>query len=62
VPLAEAIKLLVRGREEQKSWGQFDMRPDVQSYTLMEECLLWVAVLHRQVYLAALLLQELLRR
>jgi hypothetical protein len=48
MPLADAIKKLAGYRDGQKVWAQYKvLRPDQQSYALMEEFLFWVAVLHR---------------
>jgi hypothetical protein len=48
VPLVEAIELLFFRRVEQKRWDDYKLlKPDEQSYALMEEFLFWVAVLHR---------------
>jgi hypothetical protein len=52
VPLIETVKFLVYGRAVQKRWVDYQYRtlkPDEQSYAIMEEFLFWVAVLHRQV-------------
>jgi hypothetical protein len=47
VPLVKAIKGLIFSRDRQKAWHNYDvLRPDQQSYALMEEFLFWVAVLH----------------
>jgi hypothetical protein len=48
MPLIWAIKKLVLARSRQKPWADYDeLRPDVESYALMEEFLFWVAALHR---------------
>jgi hypothetical protein len=48
VPLSKAIGLSFFRRDEQKQWSNVPtLRPDKESYALMEEFLFWVAVLHR---------------